>query len=258
MLLGRFCRILLPILKNQYSLTREETRLFVLMNVPLRYLNYHRSTEKLIQQFCTYPNILNKVFLILIFRVRTKQDLKDFDKLFTAYLKTYQILITLVRDYDRERKRKARSNEIPYEQDETINSLEGSEDIPRKSKNNFDNDREDDVTDQLNYETRNKDKIQNEDELTVKPTNQNIVTPNFREEAIRQVEVNELLDVMKFDNIEKEIILLKMNGLTLDEIIYMLGLKISKQSISKKLDKIEMKFYSEFGSYEKIYQVLMD
>ena len=57
LLLGRFCRILLPRLVAQYSLTREEIRLFILMNVPLRYLNYHKTTEKLIQHFYSYPNI---------------------------------------------------------------------------------------------------------------------------------------------------------------------------------------------------------
>ena len=87
----------------------------------------------------------------------------------------------------------------------------------------------------------NQDKNQNEDEnnqkcedeLTVKNKNKKTVNPNNRERAIREVEVNELLDAMKFDNTEKEIIILKVDGNTLDEIKYVLGLKISKQSIEK-------------------------
>jgi len=165
-IIGRFCRIILPSLIHEEKLSREETRLFVLMNVPLNVFNYHRTFEPLIRQFTSYENYLERFLNIVIFRRRTHQQLNDFMLLFNSYLKTYLTIITLRRDEDKVRKKKVRSIEDRMKDGQEIDNIDYDGTFgkkPAKTKREIEKDvedEEDSTTDDLNIEND----VKNEDE----------------------------------------------------------------------------------------------
>lgn len=166
-IIGRFCRIILPSLIHQEKLSREEIRLFVLMNVPLNVFNYHRTFEPLIRQFTSYENYLERFLNIVIFRRRTHQQLNDFMLLFNSYLKTYLTILTLRRDQDKTSRKKARSKEDRMKDGQEIDNIDydgtfGNKPVKIKKKTGEDLGDENDSTndDDLNIEND----VKNEDE----------------------------------------------------------------------------------------------
>ncbi len=78
LILGKFYRIILPELIKQEALTRIELRLYILMNLPLKFFNYHPTDEKIISQFLGYnSNIQSEVFKTLILRNRVQNNLEE-------------------------------------------------------------------------------------------------------------------------------------------------------------------------------------
>ena len=142
-IIGRFCKVILPLIVKQWELSREEIRLFILMNIPLRTFNYHRTTENLIQQFVFYHNYLDRLLLLMVFRKRSRQELNDFEILFKSYLKTYHGVVNLIREYEREKKRSQRSREDKMLVGTDIDSIEYEnvfDNVPIKSKKNLEED----------------------------------------------------------------------------------------------------------------------
>ena len=254
LLLGRFYRIILPELKIQENLSRIELRLYILMNLPLNFFNYHPTDEKIILQFLAYnPNIQSRFFKTLILRERGQNDLDELVKLFYSYLKTYQVLIPLYRDYDDERKYEARHKTISIEHidNNSTKNLKGY----NRDKMGDESQNDDDIDDEESLDTeydKNEEEENTSDarskrnakkpELTVKPKNKRFRDQYYRENSIRIVEVNDFLDVAGLDSIENQIIILASEGLNYEQIGTELENKVTKQAIHKKFIKLRKKF----------------
>lgn len=256
-ILGKFCRVFLSELIIRECLSRPEVRLFVLLNIPLKFFNYHSMREGIFQDFTKVSNVMDKLFEYIIFRQRDHRELKEFETSFFSYLNSYKIIVTILRDYDKEKKQKSRSREVSIEEIENIDSqynniigTSGSTALSDEKESVDDNDEDDDST-ELEQEHNNDINIleppetYDEDKTIVHSRNRKVADPFKKEHRIREIEVDDIIYFKITDETDRKIIHLLMEGETEEYIGKQLKPPISKQAVSRRISKIKDKFEPE-------------
>jgi hypothetical protein len=136
--LGTFCRRILPFLVQQESLSRAEIRMFILMNVNLRFFNQHITQyNTLIRSFISIPLYSRDVREVIIERNRTEVGVRDVEKVFKKHIQVMRSLNEMFRSYDKETKfEERRGNKFVRYSEEVLVQNKPNKKVPEGHEEN--------------------------------------------------------------------------------------------------------------------------